>query len=193
MAMRSNKKSTRTKDKTRNIFDEISADDALAILRLLAKEDPKVAKRIEQIAIEYLSGVDIEDIAFEVYFELDSIEVEEVWDRSGRTRNGYVEPTEMACQMFEEALEPFVEEMKKYQKLSMFVEAKNYCIGILKGICRFEKESTSEYKDWAVDAPAESFDWVLDEWKEGQKGVTDEEVREVKKAGRVLKGKDIKR
>jgi len=58
----------------------------------------------------------------------------------------------------------------------------------LKGIRRFEKESTSEYKDWAVDAPAESFDWVLDEWKEGQKGVTDEEVREVKKAGRVLKG-----
>ena len=39
-----------------------------------------------------------------------------------------------------------------------------------------------------MDAPAESFDWVLDEWKEGQKGVTDEEVREVKKAGRVLKG-----
>jgi hypothetical protein len=44
---------------TRNIFDEISADDALAILRLLAKEDPKIANRIEQIAIEYLSGVDI--------------------------------------------------------------------------------------------------------------------------------------
>jgi hypothetical protein len=180
-------------NKTRNIFDEISADDALAILRLLAKEDPKVAKRIEQIAIEYLSDVDIEDIASEVYFELDSIEVEEVWDRSGRTRNGYVEPTEMACQMSEEALEPFVEEMKKYQKLSMFVEAKNYCIGILKGIRRFEKESTSEYKDWAVDAPAEFFDWVLDEWKEGQKGVTDEEVRGVKKAGRNFKGENVER
>ena len=41
---------------------------------------------------------------------LDSIEVEEVWDRSGRTRNGYVEPTEMAFQMSEEALDPFIEE-----------------------------------------------------------------------------------
>jgi len=69
---------------------------------------------------------------------LDSIEVEEVWDRSGRTRNGYVEPTEMAFPMFEDALDPFIEEMKKYQKLSMFAEAKNYCIGILKGISRFE-------------------------------------------------------
>ncbi len=45
-------KASRTKG-TKNIFDEISADDAFAILRLLAKEDPKVAKRIEQIAIEY--------------------------------------------------------------------------------------------------------------------------------------------
>jgi len=175
-------------NKTKNIFDAISADDALAILRLLAKEDTKIAKKIEQIAIEYLSDVDIEDIASEVYFELDSIEVEEVWDRSGRTRNGYVEPTEMAFQMFEDALEPFVEEMKKYQKLSMFVEAKNYCIGILRGICSFEEESTSEYKDWAVDAPAEFFGWILDGWKKGQKGVTEEEERDVKKAGSVLKG-----
>jgi enamine deaminase RidA (YjgF/YER057c/UK114 family) len=78
--------------------------------------------------------VDIKDIASLVYFDLDSIEVEEVWDRSGRTRNGYVEPTEMAFQMFEEALEPFLEEMKKYLKLSMFVEAKEYCMGILRGI-----------------------------------------------------------
>ena len=62
-------------NKTRNIFDEISADDALAILKRLAKEDPKIARRIEQITIEYLSGVDIEDIASQVYFDLDSIEV----------------------------------------------------------------------------------------------------------------------
>jgi hypothetical protein len=41
------------KTKTRNIFAEISADDAFAILRLRAKDDPKVANRIEQIAIEY--------------------------------------------------------------------------------------------------------------------------------------------
>ena len=128
-------------NKTRNILDEISAEDALTILRLLAKEDPKLANRIEQIAIEYLSDVDIEDLASQVYFDLDSIEVEEVWDRSGRTRNGYVEPTEMAFQMFEDALDPFIEEMKKYQKLSMFAEAKEYCIGILKGICRFENET----------------------------------------------------
>ncbi|KAF5432911.1 hypothetical protein C5S35_16805 [Candidatus Methanophagaceae archaeon] len=37
------------KTKPRNIFAEISADDAFAILSSLAKEDPKIATRIEQI------------------------------------------------------------------------------------------------------------------------------------------------
>jgi hypothetical protein len=75
--------------------------------------------------------------------------------------------------------------MKKYQKLSMFAEAKEYCIGILRGTYKFEKESTSEYKDWAVYAPAECFGWVLNEWKERQKGVTDEELREVREEERI--------
>ncbi|MCK4937846.1 MAG: hypothetical protein KAR85_04500 [Methanosarcinales archaeon] len=163
----------KSKKTNKIIFDEISANDAFAILKILAGKDEDILERIEQIAIEYLSGVDIDDIASQVYFNLDNIPVEDVWDRSGSTRNGYVDPTEMAWEMFETALEPFLEELKKYQKLSMYVEAKNYCIGILKGIYRFEKESTSEYKDWAVDAPAENFDWILDEWKKGQGNLND--------------------
>lgn len=75
----------------------------------------------------------------------------------------------------------------------MFVGAKNYCIGILRGICEFENESTSEYKDWAVDAPAECPERVLGEWKEGQKGITDEELRAVKKTARMLIEEDVER
>ncbi len=156
-----------------DIFDAISSDDAFDILRLLAREDQKIAKRIEQIAIEYLESVDIEDIAFEVYFALDSIEVEEVWDRSGNTRDGYVDPTEMAWQIFEDALAPFRDEVIKYQRLSMYDEAKKCCLGILEGIYKFEKESPSEYKDWAVDAPREYFTQVLKEWKSGQNNPED--------------------
>lgn len=151
----------------------ISSDDAFDILSLIAREDQKIAKRIEQIAIEYLKSVDIEDIAFEVYFALDCIEVEEVWNRSGNTRDGYVDPTEMAWQIFEEALYPFRDEVIKYQRLSMYDEAKKYCLGILEVIYTFEKESSSEYKDWAVDAPREYFEQVLKEWKNGQNNPED--------------------
>jgi len=156
-----------------DIFDVISSDDAFDILRLLAREDQKIAKRIEQIAIEYLEDVDIEDVAFEVYFALDCIEVEDVWDNSGNTRDGYVDPTEMAWQIFEDALDPFCEELRKCQRLLLYAEAKKHCLGILDGIYKFEKESPSEYKDWAVDAPREYFKHVLKEWKSGQNNPED--------------------
>lgn len=186
MAKKSNKPSeTKNKPEDKDILSKINADDAFVILKILAKEDVNIAKRIEQIATEYLSGVDIEDIASQVYFDLDSIKVEELWDRSGRTRHGYVEPTEMAWQMLEEALEPFLTELKKYQNLSMHTEAKNYCMGILKGIRQFEKESKSQYKDWAVDAPSGYFEMILNDWKEGCKSSKDvKEMEEfVKKMG----------
>ncbi len=164
---------TKNKPTRKNILDKINADDAFAILKILAKEDTNIARRIEQIAVDYLGGVDIEDIASQVYFDLDSLAVEDVWDQSGSTRYGYVDPTDMAWQMFEEALEPFLEEIRKYQELSMYAEAKNCCMGILKGIYQFEKESKSEYKDWAVDAPKEYFKNVLDDWRKSCKNPKD--------------------
>ena len=166
------KKKTKSAKRKMNILKQITADDALAILRILA-EDKDVGKRIEEIAKESLSKVDLEEIASEVYSELDSLEVEEVQDQSGSTRYGYVDPGDKACEMFEDALESFIEELKKYKKLSMNKEAKTCCMGILKGIYQFEKESTSEFKDWAVDVPGECFGQVLDEWKKGQKDAKD--------------------
>ena len=38
-----------------------------------------------------------------------------------------------------------------------------HCIGILKGIDKFEREATSEFKDW--DAPHENFIQVVKEWR----------------------------
>ncbi len=34
-----------------------------------------------------------------LYDQLDSLEVEEVWDRAGPTRHGYVDPSEAAYEM----------------------------------------------------------------------------------------------
>jgi len=80
--------------------------------------------------------------------------------------------------MFEDALDPYLEELKKYQNLSMHNEAKKYCVGIFKGIYKFEKESKSEYKVWAEDAPGEYFEQVISEWKKGCKNSKDIEEME---------------
>jgi hypothetical protein len=149
------------------IIDRLSPADALSILRTLAASDKQLARRIAEIATAHLSEVDPEEVATVLYDELNFREVEEVWDRAGPKRYGYVEPGEAADQMIEEVLEPFLEELGKYQKLGMNTETNRMCMGLLLGLYRFDHESTSEFKDWAPDAPS-NFAWaVVDAWKAG--------------------------
>ena len=149
------------------IIDHLSPNDALTILKTLARDDEHLAARITEIATARLSEVDPEEVAIVLYDELDALEVEEVWDRAGPTRHGYVDPGEAADQMIEEVIEPYLEELKKYQELGMNVEANRMCMGLLLGLYQFDDESTSKFKDWAPDAPS-SFAWaVVDAWKAG--------------------------
>ncbi|OGL84502.1 hypothetical protein A3B36_02080 [Candidatus Uhrbacteria bacterium RIFCSPLOWO2_01_FULL_55_36] len=149
----------------KKILDALAPDEALEFLRKLAREDPALAARVERMVGARLEKVDCEKIAKEVLGTLEAIDVHDVWDNAGSTSYGYVEPNELAVQMFEEAMEPCQEEMKRYHTLKLSEQAREYCKGILKGIHLFSTISTSEYKNWADDAPGETFRFILDEWK----------------------------
>ena len=157
---------TPRKKRKPNTLDAISGADAIEVLRILAKRDKKLSKEIDGIAKNLLADVSIDEVADCVQAELESLDVQDVWDRSGKTRNGYVDTGETAWNMFEAALEPFREEMEKYRQLSMLEQAEAVCLGILKGVCDFQWNSDTEFKDWAVDAPAEFFWTYLEEWKQ---------------------------
>lgn len=149
------------------IISQLSPEDALAVLKVLAGNDEQIAARIAEIAVAHLSDVVLEEVAFELYEELEFLEVEEVWDRAGSTRHGYVDPGEAADQMIHEVIEPYLKELKKLQALGMNLRANQMCMGLLLGLYQFEHESTSEFKNWAPDAP-DSFAWaVVDAWKAG--------------------------
>lgn len=160
------------------IVDQLSPGDALAILKALAREDDQLAARIAEKATLYLSNVDPEEVAVILCDELDKLEVGEVWDRAGPKRHGYVNPGEAADEMVEEVVEPFLQELRKYQKLGMRAQANQMCMGLLLGLYRFERESKSEFKDWAGDAPTAFTEAVIDAWKEGSPDRAD--VQEVK-------------
>ena len=65
------------------LLSRLSPDDALAILRRLAHEDDRIAERLGSIVEDVLAGVDIDDVAEAVFFDLDTIDIEKIWDRSG--------------------------------------------------------------------------------------------------------------
>jgi len=152
------------------IIESITGTDALAILKTLAERNESVSLEIEAIARELFSHLALDEVAANVQMELESLDVADVWDRAGSKRGGYVDPGDAAWEMFEEALEPFQDEVAKYKQLSMHKESELTCLGILKGIYDFHEISSTEYKQWAVDAPGEYFAMILGDWGKLFKG-----------------------
>jgi hypothetical protein len=150
-----------TKD---DIFNKITPDEALEILRQLAKTDNDLKAKVIKLAEDLFRDVDIDQTCEDVFYALDEIDVHELWDRAGPKRDGYTSPGDMSFEMFEETLEPFLQEMKRSVDLKMLREATVQCMGILKGIYKYEEHSESEFKDWAADVPGETFWYILREW-----------------------------
>ena len=166
----------------KELLDSLTADEAYDVLLKLRKKNPDLEEKIYKIAMQVLSTVDTEDIRIDTYNALNSLDTEDLYNRSGKTRYGYIDPSDASWEMFEEAIEPLIHEMKKYQMRNMHVVAKNHCIGIIKGIREFEEESDSEFLDWVSDAPGEFIERVFDKWSEGNPSEEDiVEVAKIKK------------
>ena len=159
--------SEKQKDYTSKLLEAIAPEDALTILRQLAEEDPRIAKRIEEIASETLGSISVESLATEIQMELESLTMEDVWAAAGPTADGYVDPADAECEVLEEAMAPFQEQLAKYQQQSLHEEAKFCCMGILKGVYDFDMGPGTEYRDSAVDVAGEFFSAVLGDWRKG--------------------------
>lgn len=119
-----------------------------------------------KIGDEGLFDVDVNEVADSLYEDLNFLDVRELWDSSGSTRYGYVEPDERAGEMIEEVLDSYFDDLKKYVKLSKNKEAMLFCKGMLKGLYKFDKESTAEFSDWVVEVVYEFIPMVYGKFKE---------------------------
>ena len=157
----------------------LKSDEISDVLADLLEADPGLTKKVYDIALKVVGDVDPEDVMEDVFYELEILDLDDLTSRSGRTQHGYVEPYEAAWELFEEKLEPFIDEMRKNQNRTLPAAAKNYCIGIIKGILKYEEESDSDFKGWVEDAPGEYINTVFEEWKKGNPD--DDAVAEVAK------------
>ncbi len=140
-----------------NILARLSPEDALEVLRILAKDD-RLAAQIEQVARAFLEGnaphtsSDVEELAETVQWELEDLNVEDVWAQAGPTRDGYIETNEVAYRMVVAVIQPYRDDLTRYQQLTMTREAKSICMAVLEGLYKFDHESETPFKDWALDA-----------------------------------------
>ncbi len=160
-----------------DILNKISSNEALEILRQITKTDKRLKKRIIELAEDLLRDIDVDDVCEDVFYALNGIDVHELWDHAGPKADGYTSIDDMAIEMFEEALEPFIQEMYRLLDLKMRQKAKLYCQGVLKGIIQYEEDAGSESKDWFTDVPGEILVYILNKWK---KHSNDDDKKEMK-------------
>jgi hypothetical protein len=149
-----------------DVINKLTAQQALEILKRLSENEGEIREAVRAEAKSLLMAVNLENTADEVFFVLNSIDVQDCWDRSGKSRHGYTEPSEAAVELVEEELQPFYDQAKTYLELGMPEQETTYCMGVILGIYRYEHESKSEFRKWCTDVPIECAGYLLDTWRE---------------------------
>ena len=148
-----------------DILSNLTDTQAREVLKQMAANDPQIAKLIKATATNMLEAVDLEEVAEEVFFAFDAIDVEVCWERAGSHRDGYTAPEDAANELIEEELAPFSDQIRKYHDLGMAAQERDYLMGVILGLYRYATESKSSFRDWSEDLPLESAGWLLEEYQ----------------------------
>jgi len=148
-----------------DMIGKLTGEQALKIVARLARKEGKLREAVLTEVMNVLTEIDLAQTADEVFVILDCVDVQDCWDRAGRSRDGYTSPDEAAAEIIEEALQPYFDQIKRYHEMELPEQEATYCKGVILGIYRYERESESEFRQWSEDIPAEYAGLLLDKWR----------------------------
>ena len=137
-------------------LERLEADEAHAVLRRLLTAHPDLRAEAEQTARSLLSEVSFESVADDVEHALRSLDLDDLGSRAGRHRRGYTSPTEAARELLQEAVDPFLSDLKRQMELGLEMEALEICKGVVRGLYRIRDTRGDEFLGWAEDFPTEA-------------------------------------
>lgn len=108
---------SRRKRGTRDLLTAMTDAEAARVLRQLLSRHPELRSEAMGLARADLAAVEREGVAEAVRDAILAVSLEDIWDRSGSRRDGYVEEVEAAWEVFEEAFEPFANEVVRLVEL----------------------------------------------------------------------------
>ncbi|MDO9538889.1 MAG: hypothetical protein Q7J09_02650 [Methanocalculus sp.] len=151
---------------TTPLLDTLDDYRVRMVLSMLIRDDPSVTDRIEEYARSLLDSVDYKNVADSLYSGLNAIEIEDVWDSSGKQRDGsYIDTGERAYEMVEEILEPYTDEISAYLQRGMPDESREYCMGVILGLWRFNMDSCSDLLDELPDSFPDFIEMIKRDWE----------------------------
>lgn len=156
----------------RSLVDALDATEAKRLLGSLLDARPELLAETAALADSQLGAVSMEDVADDVAFALEELQVEDIWERSGTQSDGsYVEPIEAAWTVVEEAAAPFVEDLRRRILLGREEEALAICQGALLGLYRVSQASGEREDGFleghAPDSIKGAARLVVEAWKKG--------------------------
>lgn len=137
------------------VLGRLQAGEAAQVLRALLARHPGMAAEAERLAKSVVTDVDVEAIAEDVEQAVLDLDLDDLNARAGRKRWGYVEPTEAAWELLEEAVAPYLDEMRRRIELGLEAAAVAACQAIVLGLYRCQGQATDRVIGWAEDSPAE--------------------------------------
>jgi hypothetical protein len=149
-----------------DVISKLTAEQALKIVERLGRKGGKLREAVLTEMMNVLTEIDLDETADEVVTLLESIDVQDCWDRSGSSRGGYTSPDEAAAEIIEEELQPFFDQIGRYHEMGLPDQEAAYCMGVILGIYRYERESETEFRQWSEDIPAAYGGFLLDKWRE---------------------------
>jgi len=147
-----------------DVLDRLESHEAAAVLRTLLQRHPDLRVEAREIATATMTKVDVEALADEVESEVSGVSEESFEGRAGSHSWGYTSPGDAVSELLEEALEPFLTDMKRLVQLGHDAAALATCQGIVRGLYQVEsRKSRDGVLEYAPDFPGEAARNAVDE------------------------------
>ena len=134
---------------------QLKDDEAAALLRSLVAKHPELSAEAETLAAAVVGDVAMEDVAQEAEDAVRGLDIDDLNSRAGSHSYGYVEPTEAAWELIEEAVMPLIEDIQRRLDAGQSDAALATCAGIVLGLYRARHDANDGCLGWAPDASAE--------------------------------------
>jgi hypothetical protein len=138
------------------VLERLEAGEALSLLHRLLSAHPDLRSEAEEMARALLAEIDFEAVGEDVEDALRALDINDLNDRAGCHRDGYTDPTEAAWELLQEAIDPFLVNMKRQTELGLSAQALETCKGVLLGLYRIRERKGDELLGWAPDFPEEA-------------------------------------
>ncbi len=130
-------------------------EETAQVLSLLLKRNKNLRAEVNEIVITLFEDADATGISEDVVELVTGIGMEELGNRSGRQFGGYVEPSQAAWDLHEEALKAIRDDMVRKYTVGLIPAAETTCQGIILGL--YELDGTDQgLLAWAVEFPTEA-------------------------------------